>query len=94
MNGRNYSITSSVGSSWTCFTANYYTPTSSLSSYAELIHLGSDTINPSGNLSRTYSDLSFNAPGFSINVGRTYNSIDARDSLISKGWSFSYHSKL
>ncbi len=74
---------------------NYYTPTSSLSDYAELIHLGSDAINPSGNLSRNYSDLSFTAPGFTVNAGRAYNSIDNRDdSPLSKGWSFSFSSKL
>ncbi|MCL1816790.1 MAG: S8 family serine peptidase, partial [Clostridiales bacterium] len=74
--------------------ANYYSPTSSISSYAELTHLGSDIINPSGNLSRHYSDLSFDAPGFTVNVSRTYNSIDTRDSIISKGWVFGFSSKL
>ena len=74
--------------------ANYYTPTASISDYAELTHLGSDIINPSGNLSRRYVDLSYNAPGFSVEVGRTYNSINTRDSIISKGWTFSFSSKL
>ena len=62
--------------------------------YAELTHMGSNTVNLSGNLSRTYSDLSFDAPGFVINIGRAYNSFDDRVSLISKGWTFSYASKL
>ncbi|MCL1817050.1 MAG: DUF6531 domain-containing protein, partial [Clostridiales bacterium] len=48
----------------------------------------------SGNLSRSYSDLSFDAPGFTLNVSRAYNSIDTRDSFISKGWTFGFSSDL
>ncbi|MCL2147332.1 MAG: DUF6531 domain-containing protein [Synergistaceae bacterium] len=74
--------------------ANYFSPTSSISDYSELVHLGSDIINPSGNLSRSYTDLSYNAPGFTVEAGRTYNSADARDSIISRGWTFSFCSRL
>ena len=96
-------------SAYSYIATNYYSPTSSIASFAELTHLGSDGItpsgnlsrsysdlilNPSGNLSRQYSDLSFDAPGFIINASRIYNSIDTRDSLISKGWSFGFSSKL
>jgi N-acetylneuraminic acid mutarotase len=78
----------------TLSSANYYTPTSSLYSYAELIHLGEDTINLTGNFSRTYTDLSYTAPGFNIEFTRTYNSHDTRASLISPGWSFGFQGKL
>jgi RHS repeat-associated core domain len=94
INGAYYSRTSNGGFASTYSAANYYSPTSSISSYAELTHLGSDMINPSGNLSRSYNDLSFTAPGFTVDVGRVYNSIDTRDSLVSKGWTFSFSSKL
>jgi len=74
--------------------ANYYTPTSSLSDYAELTHLGSDVVNLTGNFSRTYTDLSYAAQGFNIEFTRTYNSGDARASLISPGWTFGFQGKV
>jgi RHS repeat-associated protein len=76
------------------FPNNLFASTNSISSYSELVHMGSDQINPSGNLSRTYSDLSYTAPGFTVNVSRTYNSRDTRKSLISPGWSFAFQGKL
>ena len=77
------------------YSGNFYAATSfPISDYAELIHLGSDRINPSGNLSRSYNDFSFDAPGFLVNVSRVYNSIDTRNSLFSKGWGFGFSSKL
>jgi len=57
-------------------------------------HLGDDTINLTGNFSRTYTDISYTAPGFSIDLSRTYNSTDTRASLISPGWTFGFQSKL
>jgi len=74
--------------------ANYYTPTSSLSDYAELTHLGSDVVNLTGNFSRTYTDLGYAAQGFNIEFTRTYNSSDARASLISPGWTFGFQGKV
>ena len=62
--------------------------------YDELVHLGSGIVNPSGNLARSYSDMSMKAPGFTIMVSRAYNSTDARASLFSTGWSFGFQSVL
>ena len=73
---------------------NYYAPVSSISDYAELRHLGSSIINPSGNLSRSYTDMSFDAPGFTLNVSRVYNSNDKRASLIDGNWTFGFSSNL
>jgi len=55
---------------------------------------GTEEVNLSGNLSRSYTDLSFNAPGFTLNVGRTYNSSDTRTGPISQGWTFSFEGRL
>lgn len=91
-NGGIYVVDGRSFRSW--FGHNSFAPTNSISSYSELVHMGSDQINPSGNLSRTYSDLSYTAPGFTVNVSRTYNSRDTRDSLTSPGWSFGFQGKL
>ena len=56
----------------------------------DYLHLGEDTINLSGNFSRTYTDLSYTAPGFNIEFSRTYNSVDERTSPISTGWTFGF----
>ena len=57
----------------------------------EYIHFGSDEINPSGNLSRSYTDMSWDAPGFTVNIGRTYNSKDTRkNAMFGSGWTFGF----
>ena len=71
-----------------------FTPTESIADNSELLHYGSDLINPSGNLARSYADLAYDAPGFTVNFGRTYNSKDTRASLLSPGWSFSFQGQL
>ncbi|MDD2402550.1 MAG: DUF6531 domain-containing protein, partial [Clostridia bacterium] len=48
-----------------------------------------------GNFSRTYSDMIMIAPGFQINMTRTYNSQDNRkNSILGKGWTFGYQGKI
>ena len=57
-------------------------------------HLGDSTVNLTGNLSRTYTDISFESPGFQIDISRTYNSTDTRTSLFSQGWTFGFQGKI
>jgi hypothetical protein len=45
----------------------------SINYYNEYLHLGDDRINITGNYCRTYTDMSYTAPGFSIEFSRTYN---------------------
>ena len=56
-------------------------------------HLGKSEIDLSGNFSRTYIDMGYTAPGFTVDVSRTYNSTDTRASLISPGWTFGFQGK-
>jgi YD repeat-containing protein len=71
-----------------------FAPISELEQANDYLHMGDDQINPSGNFSRTFVDLSYTAPGFNVNVSRTYNSLDKRTSLFSPGWSFGFQGKL
>ena len=57
-------------------------------------HLGDSSVNLTGNLSRTYTDMSYAAQGFNIEFARTYNSHDDRASLISPGWTFGFQGKV
>jgi YD repeat-containing protein len=61
---------------------------------SDYLHMGSDTINPSGNFTRTYVDMSYTAPGFTVNISRTYNSLDRRTSLFSTGWTLGFQGKV
>lgn len=56
------------------------------------IHYGQTGVYaPTGNYSRTYSDLSFPSPGYSIDIIRTYNSQrNGTDGLFGRGWTFGY----
>ena len=70
-------------------------PLNMISVSADLLHFGSDEINVSGNLSRTYTDMSQKTPGFTMNISRTYNSLDDRtDGYLGKGWSFGFQGKV
>ncbi|MEL4106285.1 kelch repeat-containing protein [Oscillospiraceae bacterium WX1] len=60
-----------------------------------LLHLGDDTVNMTGNYARTYSDLSYTAPGFNVEFSRTYNSQDSRtNNIISTGWTFGFQGNI
>ncbi len=56
------------------------------------MHYGESGINPAtGNFSITSTDLSVPAPGFQINISRTYNALDDRTNrLLGRGWSFGF----
>jgi RHS repeat-associated protein len=61
----------------------------------EFLHFGEEDVNPSGNFSRTYLDMEMAAPGFKIDINRTYNSMDTRtDSVLGKGWTFGFQGSL
>ena len=54
-------------------------------------YFGQSGTNPAtGNFSRSYTDLTLEAPGYDINFTRTYNSRSSKASGFGKGWSFSY----
>ena len=54
-------------------------------------YFGQSGTNPAtGNFSRSYTDLTMEAPGYDINFTRTYNSRSSKASGFGKGWSFSY----
>lgn len=73
-----------------------YTSIDNLYNSADLVHFGEDTINPSGNFSRTYTDMTMKTPGFDLNIARTYNSGDERSTgnIISEGWTFGFQGKV
>lgn len=60
----------------------------------EQIHFGENKIFPSGNFSKTYTDISMSTPGFEIKVGRTYNSSSSQVGLMGKGWTFNFESSI
>ncbi|MCG1025143.1 kelch repeat-containing protein [Dehalobacter sp.] len=65
------------------------------SSLSELIHLGEENVNPSGNFARSYTDMTEKTSGFTLDFSRTYNSRDTRnDSMLGTGWSFSFQGSL
>lgn len=44
---------------------------------------------PTGNYSRTFTDMNIPAPGFAFNFNRTYNSLDSGKGVFGKGWTSS-----
>ncbi|MCX7920801.1 MAG: S8 family serine peptidase [Clostridia bacterium] len=62
----------------------------------EQIHFGESGVSVStGNFSRSFTDISIPAPGFKINISRTYNSKDDRaTSTMGKGWTFGFEGSL
>jgi YD repeat-containing protein len=59
----------------------------------EQIHYGEKGVNiASGNYSRSAVDMSVSAPGFQVNISRTYNSKDNRTAKLTmgKGWFFGF----
>jgi len=63
--------------------------------YVEL-HYGNEGVYaPSGNYSRTDTDLYINSPGFSTGITRVYNSMDTTNiSGLGKGWQFNFDSMI
>jgi len=57
----------------------------------ERLHYGEAGINPaSGNYSFTCIDMSLSAPGFQVNISRTYNSRNEKIKPMGRGWSFGF----
>ena len=62
---------------------------------AERFHYGEGGVNPaSGNYSVTCTDMSVPAPGFQVNISRSYNSKDQRQTLLGQGWTFGFEGKI
>ena len=61
----------------------------------EQLHFGEKGVNPAtGNYSRTDTDLSMSTLGFSLNISRTYNSKNNKDTLLGRGWTFGFEGKV
>lgn len=61
----------------------------------EAIHFGQNGVNPAvGNFSTSETDMSYTAPGFTLNIKRTYNSKNTDTGLLGKGWTFGFESTL
>ncbi|WDV44826.1 S8 family serine peptidase [Clostridiaceae bacterium M8S5] len=66
-----------------------------LAKIKEQMHYGKSGVNPStGNYSFTVNDMSIQAPGFKINISRTYNAKNERKALLGKGWTFGFEGKI
>ncbi|TAH64470.1 MAG: hypothetical protein EWM47_12530, partial [Anaerolineaceae bacterium] len=64
-------------------------------SNVERFHYGEGGVNPaSGNYSVTCTDMSILAPGFSVEISRSYNSRDQRQTLLGRGWTFGFEGKV
>jgi RHS repeat-associated protein len=58
---------------------------------SEKLHYGESGVNKaSGNYSFTCTDMSVPAPGFQINISRTYNSRNEKDLPMGRGWTFGF----
>jgi len=72
----------------------WYT-TDELARNVERFHYGEGGVNPSsGNYSTSCTDMSIPAPGFAVNISRTYNSKDQRQTLLGRGWTFGFEGKI
>jgi RHS repeat-associated protein len=61
----------------------------------ERLHYGESGVNPaSGNFSFTVNDMSIPAPGFQVNISRTYNSRDNKNVPMGQGWTFGFEGKV
>ncbi|MEF2246470.1 S8 family serine peptidase [Paenibacillus sp. IITD108] len=62
----------------------------------EQIHYGEEGVSvTTGNFAKSFTDMSFATPGFTFNIGRTYNSRDDRpSSWMGRGWTFSFEGSL
>ncbi len=66
-----------------------------LSKIKEKLHYGESGVNPaSGNYSFTVNDMSVPAPGFQVNIARTYNSRSDKSTPMGRGWTFGFEGKI
>lgn len=64
-------------------------------SNVERFHYGEGGINPSsGNYSVSCTDMSVPAPGFQIEINRTYNSKNEKQTLLGRGWTFGFEGSI
>jgi subtilisin family serine protease len=62
-----------------------------LSKITGRLHYGESGVNPgSGSFSFTVNDMSIPAPGFTVNLSRTYNSGDEKSTPFGRGWTFGF----
>ena len=62
-----------------------------LAKIKEQLHYGESGVNPaSGNFSFTVNDMSVPAPGFQVNISRTYNSRSDKSTPLGRGWTFGF----
>ena len=62
-----------------------------LAKIKEKLHYGESGVNPaSGNFSATVNDMSVPAPGFQVNISRTYNSRSDVSKEFGRGWTFGF----
>ncbi|MEN6314698.1 MAG: DUF1308 domain-containing protein [Clostridiaceae bacterium] len=66
-----------------------------IESYRYQSHFGKSssktgTYAPTGNFSRTYTDMTVSSPGFELAFTRTYNSRDEKSTTLGKGWVFGF----
>ncbi|RCX12208.1 RHS repeat-associated protein [Anaerobacterium chartisolvens] len=58
-------------------------------------YFGQDgTYGATGNYSRTFTDMSLNTPGFTLNLSRTYNSKNNESTVLGKGWTFGFEGSI
>jgi|GEM_PF-663947 len=62
--------------------------------YRESLHYGESGTGASGNFSRTYTDMTSDAPGFQIAFSRTYNSKNMKIGSLGRGWTFGFESRI
>ncbi|MBB6214107.1 RHS repeat-associated protein [Anaerosolibacter carboniphilus] len=66
-----------------------------LSKIKEQIHYGESGVNPAtGNYSFTVNDMEMDAPGFKINISRTYNAKDEEKGSMGRGWTFGFQGSI
>ncbi|MFZ5968225.1 MAG: S8 family serine peptidase [Bacillota bacterium] len=66
-----------------------------LAKIKEQIHYGQSGVNPAtGNYSMTVNDMNLDAPGFQINISRTYNAKNYEKGLLGKGWTFGFEGSI
>ena len=66
----------------------------SYAEYKESYHFGESGTGASGNFSRTYTDMTADAPGFELTFSRTYNSKNMKIGGFGRGWTFGFESKI